>query len=38
MRISDIGKNISAVVEVNVNGFFVERLINLLKQNGINIW
>lgn len=38
MKISNVGKNIKSVVEVNINGFFVERLINLLKQNGIDIW
>ncbi len=38
MKISNVGKNISSVLEVDVNGFFVERLINLLKQNGIDIW
>ena len=35
MKISRIGKNIKAVVTVEVEGFFVERLINLLKNNGI---
>lgn len=38
MKISNIGKNVRSVVEVNINGFFVERLINLLKQNEIDIW
>ncbi len=38
MKISKIGKNIKAVVTVEVTGFFVERLINLLKNNGIEVW
>ena len=38
MKISRIGKNIKAVVTVEVEGFFVERLINLLKNNGIEVW
>ncbi len=38
MKISKIGKNIKAVVTVEVSGFFVERLINLLKNNGIDVW
>ena len=38
MKISKIGKNIKAVVTVEVEGFFVERLINLLKNNGVDVW
>ncbi|MBR6688518.1 MAG: sporulation protein YqfD [Clostridia bacterium] len=38
MKVSSLGKNIRAVIEVEVTGFFVERLINLLKQNGIEVW
>ena len=33
MKISNIGRNMRAIIEVSINGFFVERLINLLKQN-----
>ena len=38
MKISKIGKNIKAVVTVEVEGFFVERLINLLNNNGVEVW
>ena len=38
MKISKIGKNIKAVVTVEVEGFFVERLINLLNNNGVDVW
>ncbi len=38
MKISNIGRNMRATIEVGVSGFFVERLINLLKQNGIEVW
>ena len=38
MKISNIGRNMRATIEVSINGFFVERLINLLKQNGIEVW
>ncbi|MBR6613512.1 MAG: sporulation protein YqfD [Clostridia bacterium] len=38
MKFSKIGKNIKAVVTVEVEGFFVERLINLLKNNGVDVW
>ena len=38
MRISNFSTYIKAVIEVEAEGFFVERLINLCKINNIKIW
>lgn len=38
MNVSNFTTYVKAIVEVEVQGFFVERLINLAKINGIKIW
>ena len=38
MNVSNIGTYIKALIEVEAEGFFVERLINLCKINNIKIW
>ena len=38
MNVSNISTYIKAVIEVEAEGFFVERLINLCKINNIKIW
>jgi len=38
MNISNFGTYVKAVVEVEAEGFFVERLINLCKINNVKIW
>jgi len=38
MNVSNINTYIKAVVEVEAQGFFVERLINLCRINNIKIW
>lgn len=38
MKISNISTYVKAIVEVEAEGFFVERLINLCKINNIKIW
>jgi len=38
MKISNIGTYVKAIIEVEAQGFFVERLINLCKINNIKIW
>ena len=38
MNVSNVSAYIRAVLEVEAEGFFVERLINLCKINNIKIW
>ncbi len=38
MKVSNVGTYIKALIEVEAEGFFVERLINLCKINNIKIW
>ena len=38
MKISKLNTYIKAVVEVEAEGYFVERLINLCKINNVKIW
>jgi hypothetical protein len=38
MKISNFNEYIKALIEVEAEGYFVERLINLCKINNIKIW
>ena len=38
MNVSNISTYVKAVIEVEAEGFFVERLINLCRINNIKIW